>query len=110
VDADGYPTEAALDRLANWPHPDFGAALDFAMTLWHWPDAASHDINAHEAGVLHATPEERYVRFATGGWSGNEAVIAALRKNFMIRAMCWRLSASGGLHIYRYPPTESPNG
>ncbi|HWO88896.1 MAG TPA: hypothetical protein VNL98_07075 [Gemmatimonadales bacterium] len=51
--------------------------------------------------------DREYVRFATGGWSGNEAIIAALQRNLMVMAMCWRVSTRGGLHIYALPIGES---
>lgn len=100
---DGYPTEAALQRLETWPHQDMAGALDFVKTIWHWPDFASHDLSAHEAAILHANPGEKYLRLATGGWSGNEDIVRALNSNRMIRAIAWRLHARGGLHIYQYP-------
>lgn len=40
-----------------------------------------------------------FLRFATGGWSGNEDMMHALTENYPVMA-CWRLSARGGLHIF----------
>jgi hypothetical protein len=98
-----YPTDAALQRLEVWPYRDAAGALDFVKAIWHWPDFASHDISAHEAAILHANPGEKYLRLATGGWSGNESIVHALDRNVMIHAIAWRLRAFGGLHIYQYP-------
>lgn len=99
-----YPSEAAIAKIENWPYEDVAGCLDFVASIWHWPDiGVSRDISAHEAGVLRAEPGERYLRLATGGWSGNEEIIAALRTNTMISAMAWQLTARGGLHIYQYP-------
>jgi hypothetical protein len=102
-DADGYPTDETLQALETWPYQDLAGALDFLAAAWHWPEFATHDISAHEAAVLHAEPGERYLRLATGGWSGNESLIAAIDANRMIHALAWRLSTRGGLHIYEYP-------
>jgi hypothetical protein len=102
-DVDGYPTDDTIQALEAWPYQDIRGALDFVAAAWHWPDFATHDLSAHEAGVLRADPGERFLRLATGGWSGNESLIAALETNRMIHAMSWRLSAVGGLHIYEYP-------
>jgi len=102
-DADGYPSEETLQAIATL---DPAAALDLARAAWHWPDFASELLREAEAGIV-ADPEaaqNRYVRFATGGWSGNELVVAALNRNVGVR-LYWRLSACGGLHIYRYPGT-----
>jgi hypothetical protein len=103
LDGDGYPTEAALSRIELWPADDTAGALDFAIALWHWDDWVGHDINAHEAGVIHAEKDRKYARFATGGWSGNESVIGALQRNWAVRAFAWQMTARGGLHIYEYP-------
>ena len=103
VDPDGYPTTDTVKALELWPHEDIAAALDFVKAIWHWSEAATHDLSAHEAAILRANPGERYLRLATGGWSGNEELVAALQANVMLHMLAWRLSAHGGLHIYQYP-------
>lgn len=101
--ADEYPTEETLATLAAWSIADPSGCLDFAVKCWHWPDGVSHELRPAEREIVHADEGDRFVRFATGGWSGNEDVIAALKSNIMVRALCWRLSARGGLHIFEYP-------
>jgi len=102
-DADGYPVERTLQAIRDWDYHDAAACLDFVKAAWHWDDWVGHDLRPSEAEVANAEPGERYLRCATGGWSGNEDLIGALRENRMIHAFCWRMSARGGLHIYRYP-------
>jgi hypothetical protein len=106
-DAEGYPTEATLAAIETWSVRDVAGCLDYARAAWHWPDFAHEVLTAHEAGVLRAEPGERYVRFATGGWSGNEEIITALRTNGLVWALTWRLSTCGGLHIFEYPEPRS---
>lgn len=119
LDEDGYPTEEALRKLEDWPYQDVPGALDFMKSLWHWGDDwCNHDISAHEAAVLHAGPDDKFLRCATGGWSGNESLIAAFEGdhiehsdkdrwiNAMLRNRVWRMSARGGLHIYQYETLE----
>lgn len=101
-DEDGYPTDATLTAIETWPYKDSSGCLDFARAAWHWPDYANGDLSAAEREVVHAEPEARFARFATGGWSGNESIIGALKANTMVRAMTWRLTARGGLHIFEY--------
>lgn len=101
-DADGYPTEETLAAIRVWPWQDVNALLDFIAEAWHWPDFVSRELRPEEASIVHAEPEDRYLRLATGGWSGNEDLIAALRENMMARALTWRLTARGGLHIYEF--------
>jgi hypothetical protein len=102
-----YPTEAALTRLEQWPYQDTAGALDFVKAIWHWPDFASHDLSTHEAAILHANHDDKYLRLATGGWSGNEDIVHALESNRMIHAIAWRLHAFGGLYIYQYPRADT---
>jgi hypothetical protein len=109
-DADGYPTAETLETIERWPWRAADTCLDFVRAAWHWPEYVREDITAGEAEVLHAEPRGRYVRFATGGWSGNESLIAALRHNQKIHFLCWRLTAFGGLHIYQYPDDQRATG
>jgi hypothetical protein len=102
LDGDGYPTDEALQRLRDWPLKDCDGALDFVRELWSDYGTASPTISAHEGYVLHAEPGDRYLRLATGGWSGNEDLIAAMQRNEMAWLMTWRLSARGGLYIFQY--------
>ena len=102
LDGDGYPTEAALKRIREARSPV--DALYAARDAWSGYGSVSGTLRPAELEMVRfAQPEElyRYLRFATGGWSGNEDVIEALRENFVAWAMAWKLSASGGLHIFR---------
>jgi len=103
-DAHGYPTKETLDAIEHWPWKDVNALLDFVKAAWHWPEHASHDLDAAEASVLRADPPDKFLRLATGGWSGNESLIAAFRRNHITHGYAWRLSTRGGLHIYEYHP------
>lgn len=103
LDDEGYPTELTLDALKFWPYLDSKGALDFMAAAWHWPDFVTSELSAAEREVLHADPDERFLRCATGGWSGNESLVAALESNRILHALTWRLSSVGGLHIYQYP-------
>lgn len=106
VDGD-YPTDAALDRIKAWPFTDLAGCLDFVASIWHWPDfGVSNELRPEEAHVVGVEKGQKYLRLATGGWSGNEDIIGAMNDNYMLTAMSWHLTARGGLHIYSYPPTE----
>lgn len=37
----------------------------------------------------------------TGGWSGNEEIIQALRQNRLFYAFCWEMSRKGGHHYFK---------
>lgn len=100
-DSDGYPTELTLEALKGWPYPDPTGALDFMAAAWHWPHLVTRELKAAEREVCHADPGEAFIRFATGGWSGNEDLIAAFEQNLNYM-LSWELSGSGGLHIFKY--------
>jgi len=103
-DRDGYPTEATLERIECADPAD---ALDLARVAWHWPDIVRETLSAPELAIVLVGESlkvgHRFVRFATGGWSGNESVITALRRNRLAWLTTWRLSARGGLYIFEYP-------
>ena len=102
-DANGYPTQDTLDALQAWPITDAAGALDFLVAAWHRTYGSIHDLSAEEAAVCQARSGDRFLRLATGGWSGNEDLIDALRGG-LVWSLTWRLSASGGLVIFGYPP------
>lgn len=86
LDGDGYPTEAALDRIAKWDYTDARGCLDFIKSLWCYP--------------AYATMENGEYCFVTGGWSGNEALIAALESNAVLWASYWLSSHRGGKYCF----------
>lgn len=92
---DGYPGDAELERIKNWPVSDYGSYEDlfeYISDRW-WPDGS---------WGLERRPGMIY-SFATGGWSGNEDMISALRSNFVAWSMSWQESKRGGLHVFQIP-------
>jgi hypothetical protein len=88
-----YPTEEELQQIEKWPHTDFPGLMSFARSIWEY-DCWKEGTNAEGKTVY---------RLATAGWSGNESIISALCANHMFWAMCWQLSARGGLHVFICP-------
>ena len=105
-DRDGYPTDETVTRIEEWPVQnvdDVRKCLDFVVESWDTQyGAVSRTLSATEMSIVHAQKGEKFIRFATGGWSGNEALINALRRNQMIHGLAWVATVRGGLHIYRY--------
>lgn len=92
MDEDGYPTEEELEKIKAWPYTDYGGMLQWINANCWWPGP---DNGFKQTG--------RKFRLATGGWSGNEEVIAAMESNMMFVPLCWQSSHRGGLHIYEVP-------
>jgi len=58
-------------------------------------------------GRTNCEEQPKFLRLATVGWSGNEALVDALARNAVIYSLTWRLSSRGGLHIFEYPAYEA---
>ena len=96
-DVDGYPTKDTLDEIRGW-NPSYPAGcLEFCREAWRW----SEDYWWQEGGQVHA---------ATGGWSGNESIIAALRENYVLWSLVWVSSHRGGKYVFEIPADPTPEG
>lgn len=87
IDQHGYPTEASVEALR--------VCVDVREAL----DAVAEYLEG--CGYGRARKRSGVYRLATGGWSGCEEVIGALHS--IVRAVAWRSSHRGGLHIYALP-------
>lgn len=72
IDGDGYPTEEALLRIARFDttEGDIEKFLDLVQAVWSYPDRFCRSKN------------KKTLYLSTGGWSGNESVIKAMKQNF----------------------------
>lgn len=98
------PVGAEAERtplIRRWPFRHIAELFDEVARIWHWGYGLG-ELKPCERGMVRAEDGRRYLRLATGGWSGNEDVIDAMQGNIFVRH-CWRVSACGGLHIYEYP-------
>jgi hypothetical protein len=95
MDEDGYPEQSDLDAIENWQfmnHNGCVALMTFVKSLW-WPD-----------GVYGWRQRGRFYRLSTGGWSGNESIIAALRDNKrFFWHLCWKQTRRGGGYMFEIP-------
>lgn len=86
-DADGYPTDRTLDAIQHW----------HIQSLEHCADLLSFCIEAWKYDVTH---EAWFYEFNTGGWSGNEDIMAAMQKNWLFWALAWISSERGGRYRF----------
>jgi len=88
-----YPDEKTLRFIRRFD--TFKAPVedlrDFVIQNWHYED--------------YATSKGRCFELHTGGWSGNESIIAALEKSSkgMFWYMCWVKSERGGHYWFEIP-------
>lgn len=98
IDEDGYPTDQALDRVSTFT----GTAEEmtaYVQSLMHNGRATVEDFTDD-----FGRPGKRLV-LVTGGWSGCESVVSALRGT-MFHHLGWESSFRGGKHTYTFSPDQ----
>lgn len=96
---DGYPTDEELTRIREWkPEPwnDWRPAFEFIRGCW-WASAWGwHELpmtNEDGEAIIHYA-------ISTGGWSGNEEIIDAMRDNFLLWSLNWINHRRGGHFVF----------
>jgi len=95
IDIDGYPTDDTVEFLEHWQNfKDDKEAMDFALKALK--------------KLCYATvkQENNYIYIATGGWSGCEDIIRAMKKNFYCSNLLIA-SLYGGGYYYADPFIEN---
>lgn len=82
---DGYPTSDTLLLIETFVGTPT-AWLDFVCSVWYYPD----QISKHSGMVI----------MNTGGWSGNEEIVDAMRRNRVQWSQCWISSPTLDEHIF----------
>ena len=77
----GYPTNKTLDNIRAYSG-DFNKLMELITPLF-------------ETYGKCAREDDNWV-VVTGGWSGCESVVEALKENLLFWACCWRMSKVGG--------------
>lgn len=90
IGEDGYPTEAALEKVRTWPFQDPKGLFEYLKGLWYFPEYFD---GPHG--------DEWVYRVSTVGWSGNESLIGALLENMLVWHMYWHSSRRGGHYEFR---------
>lgn len=96
---DEYPTAEALKAIETWtPGPEWSGTKPWLPLL----DLMKEFWNQHY-GVIRPEPTGG-TAFVTGGWSGNEDIIAALEANEVAYMMLWLSVHRGGKHVFGESP------
>lgn len=93
--SDAYPTKDDEQRIINWPYDDRLPMMHFIESIWWMADWGWHWHTKVEG-----EQRIRVYEISTGGWSGNESLIAAMRDNVVFWSMCWQQSRRGGHYIF----------
>lgn len=90
--ASEYPREDELTVIKEWDllEKSITDMLDYVRNLWKYNDRFR-------------LTGKRVLRLylSTGGWSGNESIISALKQNFIFWSMCWEKHTKGGHYWFR---------
>lgn len=104
LDEDGYPTDAALRLIEIWWHDDVDGWFEYIRKIWHLASWGWHsEIVPHTF-----REDEKVTRYniSTAGWSGNESIIYAMEKNWMLWNKTWVQSRRGGHYIFEVEEEE----
>ncbi len=101
-DADGYPTDEALEYIRNWGYEREGDELVFGK---FFGSDSCDELIEYVKGLWnygeHAYKlEDGMFELHTLGWSGNESIIYEL-KNTILWSMKFRAQLSGGHYYFR---------
>jgi hypothetical protein len=105
VDEHGYPTNMALDHVLNF----YGTPMelmDFIDRIW-WPQGATLSSRTWvDEYPLRPNKGAHEWYLATGGWSGNEDVIARMDETFFWMKF-WYSSIVGGGYTFYIPEPDA---
>ena len=94
LDDDGYPTDAALDVIRLWHWNDIKGWFKFIESIW------SKQYGRWSEYGWSGSEFETAIDVATGGWSGNESIICAMKNNSLMWTLNWYQSTRGGHYIF----------
>ena len=90
---DGYPTDEELEFIKNFDlvKCDVDELLEYIRSVWQY----------HEWGFKLTGKNVKKLELHTGGWSGNEDVIRALKENVIFWPMYWHKHVRGGHYYFK---------
>jgi len=98
LDENDYPDEKSLKEIEEWDilKQDVRGLLDLVKENTNWSDRQI------------CITGKKIIRFEyhTGGWSGNEDVINALRQNLLFWSLFWEKSTRGGHYYFKTKPIK----
>ena len=96
MNSSSYPAEEDLKRIEQWPYGDLLGLMEFVKSLWWMPDWGWRQQEKYDPTDQPCTA----FTISTGGWSGNESLIEAMRANHIFWSLCWVQSRRGGHFLF----------
>ena len=102
MNEDKYPTEEELKFIEEYNCAKLPPAplIDYIRNIWWMPDWGFE--LKKEKDEIYGERLRLYI--STGGWSGNEDIIRALKKNEWFYCFYWEQSRIGGHYIFYFDP------
>ena len=93
LDENNYPDGKSLEEIQSWNVLEKGidGLLDLIEENTNWAD---RQIECTGKNVI-------WYEYHTGGWSGNEDVIHAMKMNFLFWSLSWIKSTRGGHYYFK---------
>lgn len=88
-ESDGSPTEDTLALISRWEYGDGWTSLMEYITPYF-----------SKWGRVTYRESDKVYEMATGGWSGNEDIILALKGNMLFWHTAWVMTARGGYYEF----------
>jgi len=80
LDKDGYPTKKTLKKISKWNvKKDPKGLIDLLLDVWQWGEKMLIVRKGFSTGLFRKAIMK--IEMHTGGWSGNESIIEALKKH-----------------------------
>ena len=104
-----YPTDEELKTIEEWPGEDLLGWFTYIKSVGkYWPDESWGWLEYILPLELHEEADQkndlRVYHISTGGWSGNEAILDSMGKNFICWHSTWYSHRVGGHYEFRVTP------
>ena len=84
-----YPSDETLKEIEEW-EGNYHKLMEFIK----------QHLEASACGDLIYDDDEKHYVLRTGGWSGNESIIIALKANTLFWQTCWYQTTRGGMYTF----------
>lgn len=103
---DDYPSDEDLLQIEQWEcawdasgkHPYFAPFFELLKSHWWMPDWGWREYDGSDDG----DPVHVY-HISTGGWSGNESLLGAMQRNFIVWSLTFNTHRRGGHYEFWIP-------
>jgi hypothetical protein len=98
-----YPSDDELKLVRDWQFQEpgsFEVFMAFVKSIGnYWSDESVEVFGWEQKGRTY------YV--STGGWSGNEDILSAMRANQLFWLICWQEHRRGGHYVFELPDPKT---